>query len=59
MSNEKNVHHLKVLSYNMLADAYCNNYMFPYAYRGALIFNYRSKRILDEIEVSNSDIICL
>ena len=33
--------------------------MYPFAYRGALDFKYRSERILKEIEVSNSDIICL
>ena len=57
--NIKNSLKIKVMSYNILADAYCNNYMFPYARRGTLNFKFRSTRIIEEIRSSNSDIICL
>jgi RNA exonuclease NGL2 len=47
------------LSYNILADAYVTPLLYPFLNLKHADFNYRSKRVAKEIELSDSDIICL
>ena len=56
--------HLRVVSYNILADIYANTElakgsMYPYCSPYAMEFDYRGQLILKEIIGYNSDIICL
>lgn len=50
---------LKVMSYNILADHYTHKHLYPYADESVLDFEYRSHRVINEIQASNSDVILL
>lgn len=49
----------KVMSYNILADAYCQPTSFPYLAKEHKRWNYRKKRIVQEITHYHADFVCL
>jgi len=50
---------LRVASYNILAEIYATFQQYPYCPRFALDWRYRFRRILDELNHVDPDIICL
>jgi len=52
-------HAFSVMTYNILADLYTNNTIFPYCPLYALNWNYRKHNLLREILTYRADIICL
>lgn len=49
----------RVVTYNILADIYATQQMFPYCPRWALNWRYRRAQILRELEQLDADVICL
>jgi len=54
-----NDHQFTVMTYNILAQLYTNNTIYPYCPFYALHWNYRKHNLLREITTLNADIICL
>jgi len=49
----------RVVTYNILADIYATQQVFPYCPKWALSWRYRRVQLLRELEVYDADIICL
>lgn len=49
----------RVVTYNILADIYATQQMFPYCPKWALSWKYRRVQLLRELEGYDADIICL
>ena len=58
-SNESKLNTISIMSYNILAYNYTQPEWFPYCHEQYLSPKYRAPRILNEIEKSKFDIICL
>ncbi|KAL4499815.1 hypothetical protein ABPG72_015164 [Tetrahymena utriculariae] len=50
---------ISITSYNILADLYTDPWYFPYCPKQYLNFDYRKWKIVEEIKLINSDIVCL
>ncbi|KAL4502033.1 hypothetical protein ABPG73_020170 [Tetrahymena malaccensis] len=50
---------IQITSYNILADQYTDPWYFPYCPKQYLNFDYRKWKIVEEIKLINSDIVCL
>jgi len=50
---------IRVCSYNILAEIYSNQGVYPYCPRWALSWSYRSRNLIREIRNFNADIFCL
>lgn len=49
----------RVFSYNTLCEKYATSQQYPYTPTSALAWEYRKEQILQEIEASDADLICL
>ncbi len=58
-SQETKLNSISVLSYNLLAYNFTTPEWFPYCHEQYLAPQYRAPRILNEIEKSNLDVLCL
>ena len=54
-----NNYHFSVMSFNVLAECYCDSISYPYAYTSSLDFRKRLIRIQKIISDLNPTIICL
>lgn len=50
---------IRVASYNVLAEIYCTQQMYPYCAKWALDWQYRARRVVDEIAEADPDVLCL
>lgn len=50
---------IRIASYNVLAEIYATSNMYPYCPRWALDWQYRCRRVVDEIAEAEADVICL
>ena len=50
---------IRICSYNILAEIYANQGVYPYCPRWALSWNFRSRNLIREIQNFNADIFCL
>lgn len=50
---------LRVISYNVLAEIYATRSMYSYAQQWTLLWNFRRRLILRELDAFDADIICL
>lgn len=50
---------IRIASYNVLAEIYATSNMYPYCPRWALDWQYRVRRVVDEINDSDPDVLCL
>ncbi|EFX00204.1 transcriptional effector [Grosmannia clavigera kw1407] len=51
--------HIKVFSWNILGERYATPQVFSYTPSGALAWDYRKEKIMDEIRYRNADFVCL
>lgn len=58
-SSTQDAERFKVFSYNTLCDKYATTQQYGYTPVGALAWEYRREQILQEIEASNADFLCL
>ncbi|KAK3685381.1 Endonuclease/exonuclease/phosphatase [Podospora appendiculata] len=54
-----NLERVKVLTWNILCDKYATTSLYGYTPTGALSWNYRKDRIIQEIRDRDADILCL
>jgi len=59
ITNHKDGYKVNIMSYNLLACGLDRHNKFPYASEDVLNFWYRAPRIINEIQNSNADIVCL
>ncbi|XP_061193515.1 uncharacterized protein LOC133201742 [Saccostrea echinata] len=52
-------HVFSLMSYNVLADCHTHPYTYPYRDPTHLDINFRHKRLLEELQFSDCDVICL
>lgn len=50
---------IKILTYNILCDKYATMEKYEYVPSGALSWDYRKEKIMEEIQAADADIICL
>lgn len=50
---------IRICSYNILAEIYSNQTVYPYCPRWALSWNFRSRNLIRELKNFNADIFCL
>ncbi|EAS05777.2 endonuclease/exonuclease/phosphatase family protein (macronuclear) [Tetrahymena thermophila SB210] len=58
-NNQQLSNQISITSYNILADLYTDPWYFPYCPKQYLNFDYRKWKIVEEIKLINSDIVCL
>jgi CCR4-NOT transcription complex subunit 6 len=52
-------HRVRVMAYNILADAYATHDRYAYCPTWALVWSYRRMKIIKEIAESKADLVCL